>query len=183
LKNAMVRRDFTFNGQDSIMYDGELSGVQALVNADEATVYGVQFGLYADIIKYLSFKTNLTYTKGEDLDGIPLRHVAPLFGSTHLIFKAEKIKADLYANYNGEISNENLEPSEQSKTYMYAADSNGNPYSPAWFNLNFKTSYQINKFLQVNAGIENIIDERYRPYSSGIVASGRNFIFGLRGSF
>lgn len=183
LKDAMVRRDFTFGGQDSIMYDGELSRVQALVNADEARVYGIQFGLYADIVKYLSFKTNLTYSKGEDQDGVPLRHVAPLFGSTHLILKAEKIKADLYANYNGEISNKNLAPSEQEKTYMYATDSDGNPYSPDWFTLNFKASYQINKFLQVNAGIENILDERYRPYSSGIVAPGRNFIFGLRGSF
>ena len=183
LKDAMVRRDFTFNGQDSIMYDGTLSGVQALVNADEATVYGVQFGLYADIIKYLSVKTNFNYTKGEDQDGVPLRHIAPIFGSTHLIFKAEKLKADLYANYNGEISNENLAPSEQSKTYMYATDSNGNPYSPAWFTLNFRASYQINKFLQVNAGVENILDMRYRTYSSGIVAPGRNFIFTLRGSF
>jgi hemoglobin/transferrin/lactoferrin receptor protein len=108
LKNAMVRRDFIFDGQDSIMYDGELSGVQALVNADEARVYGMQFGLYADIIKYLSFKTNLTYSKGEDQDGVPLRHVAPLFSNTHLIFKAEKIKTDLYVNYNSEISNKDL---------------------------------------------------------------------------
>lgn len=183
LKDAMVRRDFTFGGEDSIMYDGELSRVQALVNADEAKVYGIQFGLYADIIKYLSFKTNLTYTKGEDKDGCPLRHVAPLFGSTHLIFKAEKIKADLYANYNGEISNKNMASSEQAKSYMYATDNNGNPYAPEWFTLNFKASYQINKFIQINAGIENILDERYRPYSSGIVAPERNFIFGLRGRF
>ncbi|RUT80102.1 TonB-dependent receptor [Ancylomarina longa] len=183
LKDAMVRRNFTFDGQDSIMYDGELSRVQALVNADKAKVYGIQLGLYADIIKYLSFKTNLTYTKGEDQDGVPLRHVAPLFGSTHIILKAEKIKADLYANYNGKISNENLAPSEQNKTYMYATNSEGKPYSPSWFTLNLKASYQLNKLLQVNAGIENISDKRYRPYSSGIAAPGRNFILGLRGSF
>ena len=183
LKDAMVRRDFTFAGDDSIMYDGELSKVQALVNTDEATVWGMQFGLYADIVKYLSFKTNLTYTKGNDKEGLPLRHVAPLFGSTHLIFKAEKFKADVYANYNGEISNKNMAASEIGKPYMYASDGNGNPYAPKWFTLNLKASYQINRFLQVNAGVENITDERYRPYSSGIVAAGRNFIFGLRGSF
>lgn len=183
LKDAMVRRDFTFGGQDSIMYDGELSQVQALVNADEARVYGVQFGLYVDIAKYLYFKTHLTYSKGEGQDGLPLRHVAPLFGGTHLVFNAEKIKADFYINYNGEISNNNLAPSEQSKTHMYATDSDGNPYAPKWVTLNFKASYQINKYLRVNAGVENILDERYRPYSSGIVASGRNFVFGLRGNF
>lgn len=183
LKDAMVRRDFLFNGQDSIMYDGELSKVQAVVNEDEATIYGIQFGLSADVLRYLSFKTNWTYTKGIDKDGLPLRHVAPLFGSAHIIFKTDKIKSDLYFNYNGEISNKNLAPSEQEKLHMYATDSNGNPYSPDWFTINFKVSYQINKFLQVNVGVENILDERYRPYSSGIVAPGRNFIFGLRGNF
>ena len=36
LKNAMVRRDFQINGLDSIMYDGELSQVQAMQNAADA---------------------------------------------------------------------------------------------------------------------------------------------------
>jgi hemoglobin/transferrin/lactoferrin receptor protein len=36
------------------------------------------------------------------------------------------------------------------------------------------------KWVVVNAGIENILDNRYRPYSSGIVAPGRNFIISLR---
>ncbi|MCF6239953.1 MAG: TonB-dependent receptor [Bacteroidales bacterium] len=183
LSNAMVRRDFSFNGQDSIMYDGELSKVEALVNTDEATVYGFQLGFYGDILKSLSFKSNLTFTKGKDKKGLPLRHVAPLFGSTHLIFKVPKIHADLYANYNAELSNENLAPSEQSKGYMYAKDKDGKPYSPAWFTLNGKISYQLNHFLQLNAGVENILDVRYRPYSSGIVSAGRNFIFALRASF
>ncbi|MEA3478146.1 MAG: TonB-dependent receptor, partial [Bacteroidota bacterium] len=40
LIDAMVRRDFTFNGQDSIMYDGELSRVQALVNTSSGTLAG-----------------------------------------------------------------------------------------------------------------------------------------------
>jgi len=183
LKDAMVRRDFTFNGQDSIIYDGEMSRVQALVNADEAIIYGVQFGLYADIITHFSFKTNVTYTKGTDMEGVPLRHVAPLFGSAHLIFKAEKIKADLYTNYNSEILNSEMSPSEIDKPYMYASDENGNPYSPSWNTLNIKASYHINKYLQANLGIENILDVRYRPYSSGIVAAGRNFIIGLRAIF
>jgi len=181
LQDAMIRKDFTFNGMDSIMYDGELSKVQAIVNAGEANIYGFNLGVYADLLKSLSFKSVLTYTDGEDMDGWPLRHVAPLFGSTHIIFNAFKFKADLYAVYNGEISNQNLSPDEQSKTYMYATDGNGQPYSPAWYTLNLKTSYQFNPYLQINFGIENILDDRYRPYSSGIVAPGRNIIIALKG--
>ncbi|MFT7154314.1 MAG: hemoglobin/transferrin/lactoferrin receptor protein, partial [Alteromonas macleodii] len=32
-------------------------------------------------------------------------------------------------------------------------------------------------------GVENISDQRYRPYSSGIVAPGRNFILSLKARF
>jgi hemoglobin/transferrin/lactoferrin receptor protein len=63
---------------------------------------------------------------------------------------------------------------------MYATDINGNPYSPAWFTMNLKGFYQITSKLQVDLGIENILDQRYRPYSSGIVSPGRNFIIALR---
>ncbi|PLX10232.1 MAG: TonB-dependent receptor [Marinilabiliales bacterium] len=45
LTNAFVRRDYTFNGQDSISYKGELSKVMAIVNADEAVIYGLSTSL------------------------------------------------------------------------------------------------------------------------------------------
>jgi len=41
----------------------------------------------------------------------------------------------------------------------------------------------INKTFDVSAGLENITDQRYRPYSSGMVAGGRNFIIGITGVF
>jgi hemoglobin/transferrin/lactoferrin receptor protein len=31
----------------------------------------------------------------------------------------------------------------------------------------------------VFAGLENMLDKRYRPYSSGISAPGRNFVISL----
>lgn len=183
LQDAMVRRDFQFNGQDSILYDGEMSKVKAIVNADHATIYGGSISFYTDITNHFQIKTNLTYADGEDSEGMPLRHVTPLFGSTHFIYKTQKLKTDFYVVYNGEINNENLAPSEQDKTYMYATDKNGNPYSPSWYTLNIKASYQFNEVLQVNAGIENILNHRYRSYSSGICAPGRNFIVSMRASF
>jgi len=180
LRNAMVRRDFTFNQQDSIMYDGRLSKVQAVVNASSATLYGLNLNLKAEIQEYFSFKTNLSYTFGQDSEDIPLQHVAPLFGSTHIIFNNQILQIDLYADYNGEKPFDKLAPSEQSKTHMYAVDNNGKPYSPAWYTLNLKTSYKWNKRFIIFAGIENILDHRYRPYSSGIVSPGRNFTISLK---
>ena len=55
----------------------------------------------------------------------------------------------------------------------------GNPYSPSWYTLNLRTRYQINKSTQLSASLENITDQRYRTYSSGLAASGRNLIVAL----
>ena len=180
LKDVMVRSDFTIDGQDSIIYDGEMSKVQALVNTGSGWIYGGSFTFLTDISERFGFRTNLTYMKGEDDKHEPLRHVSQLFGSTGFSYTANKVRLEIYANYNGEISNENLTSSERDKPYMYAKDSNGNPYSPSWVTLNLKGFYQIHSKIQVNFGIENILDQRYRPYSSGIVSPGRNFIIALR---
>jgi hemoglobin/transferrin/lactoferrin receptor protein len=134
-----------------------------------------------------SISSRITFTKGkEELDNgttAPLRHAAPTFGVTHLTYVVNKLKADFYAMYNSEVSNSNLAPDEQSKDYMYAKDEDGKPYSPKWLTLNFKMMYQLTTYLNLSTGVENIADIRYRPYSSGIVAPGRNFILSLRGTF
>ena len=62
-------------------------------------------------------------------------------------------------------------------------DDNGNPWSPAWYTLNYKVMYAISDHVTISSGLENITDQRYRPYSSGIVAPGRNFILSVRASF
>ena len=183
LDNAMVRRDFTFNGYDSIMYDGEMSKVEALTNTGSAIIYGGSVTLKVNLKKGFVISSNLTYTKGKDDEGYPVRHVAPLFGSSSITYTNDKIKLKLYSIYNGKISFENLALSERDKTYMYSEDENGNPYSPSWWTINLKIQYQINSKVQLSSGIENIFNYRIRPYSSGICASGRNFIIALRGSF
>jgi hemoglobin/transferrin/lactoferrin receptor protein len=183
ITNLMVRRDYIFNGQDSIYYDGTLSNVQAIQNASGGWLAGASIDLRADIARQVGFTATLNYTTGKDDEGYAIRHVTPLFGSVGLSYAASKVKVEARLDYNGEIAYRNLAPSEREKTYMYATDEAGNPYSPSWYTINLLGYYQVNAFLQVNAGIENILDKRYRPYSSGIVAPGRNFMIALRASF
>jgi len=180
LKNAMIRHDFLFNGEDSIMYQGQLSKVEALVNASYANVYGISSNMQINLSRYFFIKSNISFTKGTEKGGIPLRHAAPLAGSTHIIFEKSILKADLYTVYNGAKKFSDMPPSEISKPYMYATDRNGNPWSPGWFTINFKVNYDIASLASLSAGCENILDYRYRPYAWGIVAPGRNFIISLR---
>ncbi|KPK87842.1 MAG: TonB-dependent receptor, partial [Bacteroides sp. SM23_62_1] len=187
LDNALVRRDFRMNGLDSIMYDGELSKVQAIQNAAKAYVWGIQVGLEAKLPKGFGVLSRFNYQKGEEEldDGStnPLRHAAPWFNITHFTYSSHKLMLDLYTIINAEVSYENLPQEEQGKDYIYAADNNGNPYCPAWYTLSFKAMYQVTDQLTLSGGIENITNQRYRPYSSGIAGPGRNFILAFRVAF
>ncbi|MEQ8218244.1 MAG: TonB-dependent receptor [Arenibacter sp.] len=187
LVDALVRRDFRFNGNSELMYNGELHNVQAIQNAAKAYVYGFEFGLDAFLTESLSVNANLTLTEGieEEQDGTdtPGRHVAPTFGDFHIVWKNQKLKTDLFANFNGEISNRDMAMSEKTKDYIYAVDADGNPYSPSWYTLNFRSQYQLSNAFKLTANLENITDQRYRSYSSGIVAPGINLILGVGYTF
>lgn len=179
LKDAMVRRNFRLNGQDSIMYDGILSRVEALVNAESANIYGGNVLLEILIMPKLRTVNELTLTYGKDSENLPIRHVPPAFGRSHLQFEKKSLLLDLFAEFNGKLDYEQLAPDEQDKPHLYATDKNGNPYSPGWWTLNLKGNYNFSELFTFSGGIENILDKRYRTYSSGIVAPGRNFYISL----
>ncbi len=183
LENAMVRRDYMLNGADSIVYDGALSQVQALQNAAQATVYGLQAGLEINLTNGFLLRSRLNYQRGREemSDGTisPSRHAAPWFGVTRLRYAFGELMFDFYAQYQGERSHENLSVSERGKSAIYAADANGETYAPSWYTLNFKVMYEVSDHLTVSGGVENITDQRYRPYSSGLSGAGRNFILAL----
>ncbi|MBI4647981.1 MAG: TonB-dependent receptor [Bacteroidia bacterium] len=187
LQDALVRRDFTLNGEDSIIYDGTMSRVQAVQNAAIAYVYGVQAGLNIKLPSGFGFSSDFNYQKGEEEldDGTtsPSRHAPPWFGVSRLFYSANKLNLQFYAVYSGEKKFEDLPQEEREKTEIYAKDNEGNPYSPGWFTLNFKAMYNLAKNFSVSAGLENLTDRRYRPYSSGIAAPGRNFVISLRAVF
>jgi hemoglobin/transferrin/lactoferrin receptor protein len=185
MNNAIARAPSTFNGQDSVDFDGTLSRVLSLQNISEMYVYGLQAGVDWKPGQHIQLTSSLNYQKGKEKDpatgfDFSPTHIAPLFGSTHFILNGKKFKTDVYANYNGMIAYRDLAFSERGDRHLYAKDEDGNPYAPSWWTLNVKTSVKTFNRLTLDAGIENIFDKRYRPYSSGISSPGRNFVLSLR---
>jgi hemoglobin/transferrin/lactoferrin receptor protein len=183
LDNALIRRDYELNGETEMIYDGELSTIQAIQNASKSWIYGFEVGLDVNFSKYFKLKSQYNVIGGtEDTNGAeePVRHVAPNFGRTHFIWEKDKLQLDAFAVYNTELSFMQLASSERTKDYIYAKDSDGNPFAPSWYTLNFRAQYQYNDKISITASLENITDQRYRPYSSGISAAGRSFIVALK---
>lgn len=188
LQNALARRNFTYNGQDSILFDGEMSQVQAIQNITSAYVYGVQAGVTWNIWKGLTLRSNISYQVGEEESAdsarfYPKSHIAPIFGRTTLSYQIKKWRFDVYANYNGKVDYDKMPLTEIQDPTVYAKDADGKPFTPAWTTWNAKVGYYPSKHVSLFVGVENLTDQLYRTFGSGISAPGRNFIFTLRGNF
>ncbi|OHX63927.1 TonB-dependent receptor [Flammeovirga pacifica] len=179
LKNAMVRQEGTFNGQDSIIINQEKYAVLSLQNTGKAEIAGVSGKLNWDINQQLFVRSTITYTYGRDLiNSTSMRHVPPLFGKAEIGYQKNKLMLNLSSAFSGSIELADLAPSEQNKSYLYAKEG-----SLSWWTLDFNSSYRINNYLQVFGGIDNILNLNYRTYSSGINAAGRNYKLQLKAYF
>ncbi len=184
LNQSMVRRAYTVNGKDSLVYDGVLSKVYAIQNAAFGQVYGLSAGFEWLFFSGLSLNGKYNYQVGtEEMNsGVisPSRHAAPAFGLLSLTYTRDKMVLQFYGQISAGVEFDNLNEEERLKPFIYAKDANGNPYSPSWYTLNLKSNFKLSKHVVVSCGVENILDQRYRPYSSGLVAGGRNVSVSLK---
>ncbi len=180
-KNAITTEPTTFNGHDSIMYDGLMSQVTSNTNALEAYIYGTSLNLKADVTNNFSISSSLNYTYGRiktDTTEYPLDHIPPVFGKTSFNLQLNNFRSEFYVLYNGWKREKDY--NKFGEDNFASATPNG---MPAWFTLNLRTAYQFTKFVQLQVGLENILNQNYRVFASGIGAPGRNLIVTLRGNF
>jgi hemoglobin/transferrin/lactoferrin receptor protein len=183
IQNALVLADYKFNGQDSALYNGVKTKTQAMQNADHAYIYGFTGGIQFDFNDNISFKSIINYTYGRYIQSkqdtvIPLDHIPPVFGQTSIVYNAKNTNVEFFVRYNGKKSSADYSPSGEDNAAYSADPING--YMPAWFTLNIRAGYNITKNLRLNLACENITDNRYRTFASGINAPGRNIMVSLR---
>jgi hemoglobin/transferrin/lactoferrin receptor protein len=179
LRQVLTTRLATFNGQDSIHYNGQLSQVTMPVNAGSAYIFGSSLNLVADITGAISFNSSLNYTYGRiTTDSTPLDHIPPLFGKASLQLKLKKFRSEFQVFYNGwkRVRHYNMLGEDN---FAFATPAG----MPAWHTLNLRTAYQLHPKIQVQAALENMLDRQYRVFASNIGAPGRNLVLTLRGSF
>ena len=182
--NALTIGRAQLNGKDTITFDGANSQIYSMQNAQNAFVYGAYFGMNYDVNKKLSISGSINYTYGRintDTTDYPLDHISPVFGRFGVVYKHSKWKAEFFTVFNGakKSADYNLVGEDNA---LYSADP-VKGFNPAWYTLNLRGFYQINKTLQVQLAVENLLDQHYRTFSSGYSAAGRNFMFTLRGNF
>jgi len=197
LNDALVRRDFTLNGSPTLTQIDEETGeeevfqIEAIQNASTAEIWGLESGIEINLSKIVTpglkvtSQFNLIRGTQEEEDGslVPVRHVSPDFGNTHISYSKGRWTFDAYVMYAAQFEFEDLSPEINDRPELFAQDENGDLFSPRWYTLNFSSQFQLNTHWKFNANLENITDQRYRTYSSGISAAGRNLILSASYSF
>lgn len=176
--NAIVVRDFTIDGQDSIFYDGVLSNVQANVNARQAWLGGISHAIHFRWNR-LELGHTITWTYGQDISGgVPLDHIPPLFGQATVSYPAGRWQFLGKIAYQGWKRLDRYSPRDENNAEFATEDG-----WPAWGRLDLKASYRMSDRLQLQTGVDNVLDQHYRPFSSRISAPGRNIWFTVRWSY
>jgi hemoglobin/transferrin/lactoferrin receptor protein len=179
LRQAISMQPFNYNVQDSILYDGVQSRVLANQNVVQANITGASITMKAMLSSWLNIETAITKTWGKlTNNGGYLDHIPPLYGKTTVRLGFKNTKIELYVLYNAKKPIEKYSLSGEDNQ-LYATPEG----MPAWCTFNIKGSYQFNKYLQLQIGMENITDIRYRLFASGISAPGRNILVTLRGNY
>lgn len=178
LKNAIEKRDFTFNGQDSILYDGEMMKCIANTNINSAKMNGFNLSLKQSISKNLFISTTTAFVKSLSSDSLPLAHIPPFSvrGNISYMFK-DQSKLSFYSNFNDWKRVEDFDVNGVDNLEEATIDG-----TPSWITCNAIYSKKF-KSLSVSVSCENIFDVHYKTFASGISASGRNFILNLQAEF
>ncbi len=181
--NAIVVDKFTFGGADSIVYDGVKSAVYAPQNKQKANIYGFSLTAKGQITEGVTFYATYNYTKGKvaanaTTKETPLDHVPPAFGRIGVDFSRNKLNASVFSNFSAwkRIADYRL-GTEDNEAY---ATKDG---MPSWWTLNARAAYEVINGLQLQVGVDNIMDTQYRVFASGIHAAGRNVWVSVRYKF
>lgn len=198
-RNAIVTAPFTFNGQDSILYNGVRSAVLASQNRNKAYLYGASLKISSMLASHLQFEGTVNYTYGrfetnpKELTTVyekqpngtysrvkrnvatkPMDHIPPVFGRAGFRYFKKSWDVEAFTLFNGSKKLDQFNPDGEDNAQYATAEG-----SPGWYTINLKAQYSWRIF-RVQAGLENILDRHYRQFASGYSAAGRNMVVALR---
>ena len=192
LDNYIIRDDFSLNGSSTILFDGEQGNIVANINRDKAYIVGCTFTMRGTITNNIKTRGSFTYTKGKAYDtNEPLSSIPPLFAAFEVSYEKPNFEASFDMRFNGKKKitdynfSEGIDNVEQTPVANANATEEVDIYfgTPSWITLNFNTKYRLTKNLDVLLAVDNILDQHYLEFASGVSAPGRNFSFTVLANF
>lgn len=204
LDQNIVRVPFNYFGLTSIEYDGETytttdEEILSNINRGRAYITGFTASFEGKLFKHWKTSGSITYTKGNTIDsGIreetpdePLSSIPPLFGRFDVSYTTKKFEggANLIFNAKKNIKDYNLtegiDNHQQTPIINPNATNDIDKYygTPSWMTVGVYGKLKVNNNIALQAQVENIFDEHYKEFASGISAPGRNISISLQTNF
>ena len=172
LDNAIVRENYSLNGLDSLIYEGENRKIQTNINAAQAIIYGGSGRVKVIFTKNIHLSSSLNYTQGYVTSSKePFAHIPPVFGKTGLLLEMENWDIELFSHYNSWKRITDFAAGTTDNRQEATVDG-----SPSWYTINLRASLSLNKSVTLQCGINNLMDQHYKMFASGISAPGRNLM-------
>ena len=186
LLDNYIQRDFVYNTDGSkkqVQFDGEFGNAITNQNKGTAYVFGYTLSYLGKISSTINSSGFITYTKGRTYDTKePMSSIPPLFGRVEINYKKDKIEFGAALKFNSKkniedfnitegIDNHDLTPIVDPNAIL---DSDKYYGSPSWMTIGLTSNYLLSDTFSIQARLDNIFDEHYIEFASGISAPGRN---------
>jgi hemoglobin/transferrin/lactoferrin receptor protein len=177
----------TINGENFLIENGLKKYFFTLGNESNANIHGFYGSAFVQLNKSLRATASLNYTQGniyrkDSTKAMPLSHIPPLSGKFEISHITSKVQTDFFVLFNAAKNSNEYDIITTDDNREHSAD----PiigYTPAWYTLNVRAKYNVNKNISIQAALENITDLHYRVFASGISSSGRSLRLTLRANF
>ncbi len=168
LKNLISLKPTSCQGHDSISSDGiNYVYYYTRVNMQQSEISGaeIQFQYRYDPKVHLNLMASYTYGQNNTLRE-PVSRIPPLNASASLSYHhSRKLGASLEWLVAGK--QDRLSSGDRKDSRIPAGG------TPSWSSLNISL-HLTSKFIDVHAGVGNLLNARYRTHGSGVDAYGRN---------
>ena len=191
LDDAIMKVDADLEGF-TINPEEHFTDVKTNKNTGQAKIYGLTASVSMRFAGNYTFESDYTLIKGRNITtGLPFTHIPPSFGKLALYADFDNWRASFYTLYNGrkaideyDFSSGTDNEEESPYEWIYSEESGLMEFepqgTPAWYTLNMSAMYRVSDNFTVQMALENMLDQHYKTFSSGLSAPGRNFVLTLR---
>ncbi|MEE9406905.1 MAG: TonB-dependent receptor [Polaribacter sp.] len=192
LDNYIIRDVFIINGSNQVEFDGDFGNAVANQNRGTAYISGYTTSYLGKLSDTWNTSGFITYTKGRTHDTKePMSSIPPLFGQFEVNYKKNKIElgAALRFNSKKDIEDFNFREGIDNHDLTPIVDENAtedvDKYygAPSWVTVGLNGRYVVNTNFSVQARLDNLLDQHYIEFASGVAAPGRNLSLSLVANF
>jgi len=195
LLDNYIQRDFVYNSDGSMQqveFDNEFGNAVSNQNKDKAYITGYTANYLGKISNAWRTSGFVTFTKGRTYDtNEPMSSIPPLFGQFEVNYKVDRLELGAALRFNSKkdiadfnitegIDNHDLTPivnaNATEQTAIYAG-------SPSWVTVGLNGRFVVSDNFSVLARFDNLLDQHYIEFASGIASPGRNLSISFMANF